>query len=82
MKVTVEIDCTPLEAREFFGLPDVAPLQAAVLDAMRDKMVGEIGKLSPESIIQSWLSVMPLTAEKTQELFANMFSRAFGAGKS
>ena len=24
MKVNVEIDCTPLEARQFFGLPDVA----------------------------------------------------------
>ena len=27
MKVNVEIDCTPEEARAFFGLPDVAPLQ-------------------------------------------------------
>ena len=31
MKVTVEIDCTPDEARQFMGLPDVKPLQAAVM---------------------------------------------------
>ena len=30
MKVNVEIDCTPIEARQFFGLPDVQPMQTAV----------------------------------------------------
>ncbi len=30
MKVTIEIDCTPIEARQFMGLPDVQPMQAAV----------------------------------------------------
>jgi Family of unknown function (DUF6489) len=29
MKVNVEIDCTPLEARQFIGLPDVARMQIA-----------------------------------------------------
>ena len=27
MKITVGIDCTPTEAREFMGLPDVKPMQ-------------------------------------------------------
>jgi hypothetical protein len=31
MKVTVEIDCTPAEARQFFGLPNVEPMQAAMM---------------------------------------------------
>ena len=26
MKVTIEVDCTPVEARTFLGLPDVTPL--------------------------------------------------------
>ena len=26
MKINVEIDCTPQEARQFFGLPDVQPM--------------------------------------------------------
>ena len=34
MKVNIEIDCTPLEARQFFGLPDVQPMQAALLAEM------------------------------------------------
>jgi hypothetical protein len=30
MKVTVEVDCTPEEARGFLGLPDVVPIQQAI----------------------------------------------------
>ncbi|MEO7470377.1 MAG: DUF6489 family protein, partial [Sphingobium limneticum] len=26
MKVTVDVDCTPAEARAFLGLPDVTPI--------------------------------------------------------
>ncbi len=29
MKITVDIDCTPEEARAFFGLPNVQPMQDA-----------------------------------------------------
>ena len=31
MKITVEIDCTPDEARQFLGLPDMKPMQAALM---------------------------------------------------
>jgi len=31
MKITIDIDCSPSEARAFLGLPDVAPLQEAVM---------------------------------------------------
>ena len=42
MKVTIEIDCTPLEARQFFGLPDVQPMQAALLAQMEKQLMAEI----------------------------------------
>jgi Family of unknown function (DUF6489) len=37
MKVNVEIDCTPLEARQFIGLPDVQPMQTAVMDELQKR---------------------------------------------
>ena len=40
MKVTIDIDCTPLEARQFFGMPDVQPMQAAIMDAMEKRRFG------------------------------------------
>ena len=36
MKVTVEIDCTPVEARAFMGLPDVTPLNEKIVAEMAD----------------------------------------------
>ena len=39
MKVNIEIDCTPLEARQFFGLPDVSPMQIAVMDKLQQQML-------------------------------------------
>jgi hypothetical protein len=35
MKVTIDIDCTPEEARRFMGLPDLTPVHDAYIDKMR-----------------------------------------------
>jgi len=32
MKVTVDVDCTPEEARRFLGLPDLTPVHDLYLD--------------------------------------------------
>lgn len=34
MKVTVDVDCTPEEARRFLGLPDLSQVHQAYLDKM------------------------------------------------
>ena len=40
MKVHVEIDCTPEEARSFLGLPDVGKANAVYIDMMSKAMQG------------------------------------------
>jgi hypothetical protein len=40
MKMTIEIDCSPDEARRFMGLPDVERVNSAYLDAMSTAMKG------------------------------------------
>ena len=68
MKVNVEIDCTPLEARQLIGLPDVAPMQIAVMDKLQQQMMANIDKLSPEALMQSWFTFDPKLAERFQDL--------------
>lgn len=34
MKVTVDVDCTPEEARRFLGLPDLAPVHEAYVERL------------------------------------------------
>src|SRR5258706_12747736 len=72
MKVNVEIDCTPLEARQFFGLPDVQPMQTAVLDKLQKQLMANIEKVSPEALMQSWFTFDPKIAERFQDMFVTM----------
>jgi hypothetical protein len=78
MKVNIEIDCTPLEARQFFGLPDVAPMQTAVMDKLQQQVLSNIDKVSPESLIQSWFTFDPKLAQR----FGDMFVAMAGLGGS
>ncbi|RJF75351.1 DUF6489 family protein [Rhodopseudomonas palustris] len=72
MKVNVEIDCTPDEARAFFGLPNVQPMQNAVMDKLQQQMLSNIDKVSPEALLQSWFTFDPKLAERFQEMFVSM----------
>lgn len=40
MKMHIEIDCTPEEARQFMGLPDVEQANAVYVDAISSAMKG------------------------------------------
>jgi len=72
MKVNVEIDCTPLEARQFFGLPDVSPMQTAVMDKLQQQMMTNIETVTPEALMKSWFTFDPKLAERFQDMFVTM----------
>ena len=55
MKVKIDIDCTPEEARTFFGLPDLGPLQQEMLKAMQERMKSAMGAMDPEVIMKAWM---------------------------
>ena len=63
MKCTLEVECTPLEARQFFGLPDVQPLQATVMAEVEKKMLAEMERFSPEGVLKNWLSMFSQSPE-------------------
>ena len=71
MKLNVEVDCTPQEARQFMGLPDVQPMQDAVMDKLQQQMVSNIDKVSPEALMKSWF-LNPKIAEQFQDMFVSM----------
>lgn len=64
MKITINIDCTPAEARQYMGLPDVAPMQEAMLREFQERVMAHIASLQPEMIkawfpmgMDSWLGI-------------------------
>lgn len=56
MKVNIEIDCTPAEARAFLGLPDVAPLNELLVQEMRKRMAENMTAMQPDELMKSWTS--------------------------
>jgi hypothetical protein len=73
MKVTINIDCTPEEARAFLGLPDFGPLQREVMEAMRERMMKAMAGTEPEALLKQWLTTGTQTFEQIQKAFWDQF---------
>ena len=56
MKMTIEVDCTPEEARRFLGLPDVATLNEQVVDEMKKRVTANMAMISPDEMMKNWMS--------------------------
>jgi len=54
MKVNVNVDCTPEEARRFMGLPDMSPVHELYLDKMKRSIEEGISPDMMENMIRAW----------------------------
>jgi len=58
MKLTVDIDCTPQEARAFLGLPDVEALNALIVKEMTTRAKDRMDILAdPEKFVAQMTSM-------------------------
>lgn len=69
MKVTINIDCTPEEARHFLGLPDVKPMQDAMMDEIQERMRANLAAMEPEALFKTWLPAGLHNLEEMQKAF-------------
>ena len=76
MKMTIEIDCTPQEARAFLGLPDVSALNVKLVEEMQNRMTANMAMLSPEELIKNWTAF----GMGAQEQFRNLMNAAVDVG--
>ena len=77
MKIKLDIDCTPDEVRDFFGLPQVKPLQEELLKEVQQRLSENIKAMDPEAMLKSWLPATLKGFEQLQEMF---LSRMGGTG--
>lgn len=75
MKVTIDIDCTPEEARAFLGLPDVKPMQEEVMRELQERMSANIRAMAPEEMLKTWLPAGLAGWEQIQQMFTRMAKR-------
>ncbi len=79
MKMTVEIDCTPVEARSFLGLPDVTALNDKLVQEMQARMESNMAMLSPEELMKNWTAFGVGAQEQFRKLMTQAVDMGMGA---
>jgi Family of unknown function (DUF6489) len=69
VKVTINVDCTPEEARAFFGLPDVVPMHDALLKELQDRLAANIRAMDPTELLRAWMQPSPEGLKQWRDMF-------------
>eukprot|EP00752_Nemacystus_decipiens_P015830 g14140.t1 len=80
MKITIDIDCTPEEARRFLGLPDVVPMQDALMAQIQERMEANMKAMDPETLFNTWLPASLQGLEGLQKMFWDQMMSAAPGG--
>ena len=78
MKISIDVDCTPEEARRFLGLPDVAPMQQALVAEMQKRMMANLAAMAPEELLKVWMPAGLQGLEQMQKMFWSQMAKAAG----
>ncbi len=58
MRFQINVDCTPEEAREFFGLPDILPMQQELMEMVSHRLSENIQTMAPEELMKTWVPAL------------------------
>jgi uncharacterized protein DUF6489 len=75
MKLKFDIDCTPDELRQFFGLPEVKPMQERLMAELEEKLRANLQALDAEAMLKTWLPAGLKGFEQMQEMFFAQMGR-------
>jgi hypothetical protein len=81
MKVKLDIDCTPEEARAFFGLPDVKPLQQTMMKEIENRMMQGLAAMDPNEMMKTWMPATLQGFENMQRFWSQMATSALDPNK-
>jgi hypothetical protein len=81
MKITIDVDCTPGEARAFLGLPDVSQMQDVLMAELQKRMMANIQAMDPETMMKTWLPMGLQGLEQVQKMFWSQMGKAAGGAK-
>ena len=80
MKVNVEFDCSPAEARHFLGLPDVTPVNEFYVDTLIKSMKGTGNIEQIQEMIKQFTPMGELGMKMFQQMMETGTMAAFGKG--
>jgi len=81
MKINVEFDISPDEARAVMGLPNIAPLQAEMMDEMRKRLKAALDAADPAGMLRAFMPMGVQGFEQFQKAMWDAASKAAGTSK-
>ena len=72
MKINVEVDCTPEEARRFMGLPDFSPVHEKYIANILDSMDKGISPELMENLFKNWAPMGETGIKMWRQMIDNM----------
>ena len=81
MKISIDIDCSPAEARQFLGLPDVTAVNAALAEALQARVAEAAKTMDPETFVKTWLPAGMKGMEELQRMMWANFAGTGGTGE-
>ncbi len=82
MKVKIEAECTPAEARAFLGLPDVTTLNEQLVAEMKSRMDANIAALQPDELMKTWTAFGMQAQDQFRKLMTAAATSASGSDKA
>tara|TARA_R110000868_G_scaffold2809_4_gene19373 strand:- start:387 stop:671 length:285 start_codon:yes stop_codon:yes gene_type:complete len=81
MKVTIDVDLSPEEARRLMGLPDLEAMQQRLLGQLEKQLASNLSYIDPEMLVKAVLPVGAQGLENFQNLLWGLAKTATGAAK-
>jgi hypothetical protein len=78
MKMKIEVECTPEEARTFLGLPDVTGLNSHLVNEMKSRMDQNVAMLQPDELMKTWMSFGGQATEQFRKLMTAAATAGMG----
>ena len=76
MNITMNIECTPEEARRLMGLPDMSPIHDIYLEKLREAMTNGMTPELLENMMRTWSPMGEMGMNAWQKMIEQMTGTA------
>jgi hypothetical protein len=81
MKIHIDMEMTPEEARKLMGLPDVSRMQEEMMKEMQKRMKAALDTSDPEAMLKAWMPMGGAGFEQFQRMLWDGAKRAASGTK-
>ncbi len=74
MKVSIDIECAPEEAWRFLGLPDVTPVNEAMVAELKKRVI----EMDADKMMQQWMTAGVQGFGDLRKAFFEQFAKSAG----